>query len=140
LRQLCDAALAAGDTVQLAFPRLYQALVGEAEEAQPALAPVYAALLTTMVLAPRRTSDDLELARVLASLLLEIGLSHDEYRSLMRDLTDMFQQDASVNTLDWALDLADVVATGRAATLSCAQHVRSLGSASLLSNLMEVKD
>lgn len=117
-QHLGNAALAAQEVIQLAFPHLYQAFVGEAEESKPALAPVYAALLTAVVLAPRRTGDDLELARTLASLLLEAGLSEAEYQNLMRDLMDMFRQDASVSTLDWALDLAEVVATSRAATSS----------------------
>ncbi len=117
-QQLTSAALSAADIVQIAFPYLYQAFVGETEEAQPALAPVYAALLTAVVLAPRRTSDDLELARVLTSLLLEAGLSDAEYRNLTSDLTDMIKEDASVNTLDWALDLAEVIAMNRAASSS----------------------
>lgn len=113
-----NAALSAADVIQRAFPHLYQAFVGEAEEAQRALAPLYAALLTAVVLAPSRSGDDLELALTLASLLLETGLSEADYRNLTRDLTDLFRQDASVNTLDWALDLAEVIATSRAASPS----------------------
>lgn len=117
-QQIGNAALADGETVQKAFPHLFRAFVGETEEPRPTLAPVYAALLTALVLAPSRTGDDLELARTLASLLLETGLSDTDYKNLIRDLTDLFRQDASVSTLDWALDLAELVATCRSASPS----------------------
>lgn len=110
-----DAAVTAPEVIQRAFPSLYQAFVGEAEEAQAALAPVYRALLSAVVLAPVRRNDDLELASTLATLALESGISEADYRNLTRELTGLVRQDASLNTLDWALDLAEIIATGRAA-------------------------
>lgn len=112
------AALAAPEVIQGAFPNFYQAFVGETEDVQPALAPVYRALLSAVVLAPGRSSDDLELARTLAALVLETGLSDADYRNVASELTGLVRQDASVNTLDWALDLAEVIATSRAASPS----------------------
>ncbi|WP_316234552.1 protein DpdD [Bradyrhizobium sp. SZCCHNR1020] len=117
-RALEDAALAAPEIIQGAFPSFYQAFVGETEEVQAALAPVYRALLSAVVLAPARSGDDLELARTLTALVLETGLSEADYRNVIRELTGLLRQDASVNTLDWALDLAEVIATSRAASPS----------------------
>lgn len=113
-----DAAVTAPEVIQRALPSLYKAFVGDAEEAQAALAPVYRALLSSVVLAPVRHNDDLELALTLVSLALESGISEADYRNLARELTGMVRQDASVNTLDWALDLAEVIATNRAASPS----------------------
>ena len=48
--------------------------------------------------------------------MLEAGLSEADYRNLTRELTELVRQDASVTTLDWALDLAEVIATGRSAS------------------------
>ncbi|WLB09484.1 protein DpdD [Bradyrhizobium elkanii] len=113
-----DAALTSPEIIQGAFPNLYQAFVGETEEAQAPLTPIYRALLSAVVLAPGRSGDDLELARTLAALVLETGLSEADYRNVTRELTELVRQDASVTTLDWALDLAEVIATSRSASPS----------------------
>lgn len=115
-QSLENAALAAPEIIQSAFTHLYQAFVGEREEPRAQLAPVYRALLSAILLAPGRSGDDLELARALAALVLEAGLSAPEYRVVIRELTGLIRQDSSVNTLDWALDLAEVIATNRAAS------------------------
>jgi hypothetical protein len=71
-----------------------------------------------VVLAPRRSGDDLELVRTLSSLLLDTGVSETEYQTLMSDLGELVRQDISVDTLDWGIDLAEVVTTKRAASSS----------------------
>jgi hypothetical protein len=102
--------------VQAAFPHFFEAFVSNSEKAETAWKPIYATLLTTLVMAGSRSADDLELARVLVSLLLEVGLSPNEYQHLVGDLTELLGQEASLATLDWALDLAEVLAANRTAS------------------------
>ena len=115
-QSLEDAAIVGPEIIQRALPHLYQAFVGDAEEAEAGWGSIYRALLSAVILAPVRSGDDLELARALAVLILETGLSEADYRTLARELTGMVRQDTAVNTFDWALDLAEVIATARAAS------------------------
>lgn len=115
-RLLGNASVIANPVVQAAFPHLFEAFVSNSERAEPAWKPIYATLLTALAMAGSRTADDLELASVLTSLLLETGLNLNEYQNLVGDLTELLRQEASISTLDWALDLAEVLALNRTAS------------------------
>ena len=115
-RHLGNACVSANAVMQAAFPHFFEAFVSNSEKAEPAWKPIYATLLTALAMTGSRSADDLELARQLASLLLEVGLSPNDYQNLVSDLTDLLGQEASLATLDWALDLAEVLAVNRTAS------------------------
>jgi hypothetical protein len=115
-RCLGNACVSASGVMQAAFTHLFEAFVSNSEKAEPAWKPIYTTLLTALAMAGSRSADDLELARQLASLLLEAGLSPNDYQHLVGDLMDLLGQEASLATLDWALDLAEVVAVNRTAS------------------------
>ncbi len=114
-RHLGNACVSANAAMQAAFSHLFEAFVSDSEHAEPAWKPIYSTLLTALAIAGSRSADDLELASQLASLLLEAGLTPNDYQHLVGDLTDLLGQEASLATLDWALDLAEVLAVNRSA-------------------------
>lgn len=101
--------------VQLAFPQLFEAFVASTDTPLPAWKPIYSTLLTALTLSSSRSPDELELARVLTSNLVSVGLGAHEYENLVRDLKEILTVEASLTTLDWALDVAEVLVLNRAA-------------------------
>jgi len=112
--QLGNAAFASADVVHRAFPYLYETFVGDHDTANPAWKPIYANLLTALAMSEGRSAEDLELARTLASVMLDAGLDTSEYDAMIRDLRDILDKEAALSTLDWALDLAEVLLLNRA--------------------------
>ena len=83
-------------------------------EPLPAWKPLYSNLLMALTLSSSRSTDDLELARVLTANLIAAGLDSAEYENLIRDLKEILTAEASLATLDWALDVAEVLVVNRA--------------------------
>lgn len=113
-QHLGNAGVSAGDVTQAAFPHLFEAFVVDPEKPVAAWRLLYSTLLTLLAMAERRSADDLELARILVSTLLDVGFDPAEYRDVLGDLRALMDTEGSLTTLDWALDVAEVLAVNRA--------------------------
>ncbi|MBF0097671.1 MAG: hypothetical protein HQM05_10090 [Magnetococcales bacterium] len=111
---LGNASGAAAQVVQLAFPRLFEIFIIGSDKPIPACKPLYATLLTMLAMAESLSHDDLELARMLAVAMLEVGVEPKEYINIVQDLEELLERQVSLATLDWALDMAEVLAINRA--------------------------
>jgi hypothetical protein len=111
---LGNASLRSPDVIQAAFPHIFEAFVASHGALNPAWKPLYSNLLMALTLSSSRSTDDLELARVLTANLIAVGLDSPEYENLIRDLKEILTAEASLATLDWALDLAEVLVLNRA--------------------------
>jgi hypothetical protein len=112
---LGNASLRSPDVIQAAFPHIFEAFVNSHDAPLPAWKSLYSNLLMALTLSSSRSTDDLELARVLTANLIAVGLDSPEYENLIRDLKEILTAEASLATLDWALDLAEVLVLNRAA-------------------------
>ncbi len=113
-RLLGNADGAVAEVVQHAFPRLFQAFVADPDEPVSAFKPLYATLLTLIAMADSLSHDDLELARVLATAILNSGVNEHEYQSLVLDLEEILDRKRSIATFDWTLDTAEILAVNPA--------------------------
>ena len=92
-----------------AYPELYQAFVPDIGVPGRNAKLLLSTLLTNTVLSDGPSIDELELVRQLTVALLNLGLSEKEYGELVDDLRDLFSYQASLSTLNWALDVAEVL-------------------------------
>ena len=92
-----------------AYSELYQAFVPDLGPPVRNSKPLLSILLTNTVLLDGPSVDELELVRQLTVVLLTLGLSEKEYNELVEDLRDLFSYQASLSTLNWALDIAEVL-------------------------------
>ena len=107
---------ASGDAarvVQQAFPYLFEITAVGSDQPVRVWKPLYATMLTLLAMTESLTHDDLELARMLTMNLFSIGVESNEYRNIVQDLEDLLKQQVSLTTLDWALDMAEVLAINR---------------------------
>ena len=93
-----------------AYPLIYEGFVLGYAQPVRSLKPLLATLLTNSVLLDGPSPVELELVRQLASSLVTIGLTAEEYDDLISDLEELLGDQASLSTLDWALDVAEVLA------------------------------
>ena len=92
-----------------AYPELFEAFVSNSKQSVRACKPLLVMLLTNTVLLDGPSLDELELVNQLAIALLEIGLSNGEYNELIADIEDLLSYQASLSTLSWAMDIAEVL-------------------------------
>lgn len=70
----------------------------------PALAPVYANLLTLFALNSTRSGTVYESSQVLVEALLTVGINDADYRSLIADIDELAGQAFGVDMIYWVLD------------------------------------
>jgi hypothetical protein len=103
----------AGDAEQVArhaVPAILEAFVPEDKPLSEAGRPIATLLFDLIALDDRVTPTDLSLLQLLAILLLNSGLSGDEYRDLVSSLEDVLNRVGSYTNLTWGLDMAEALA------------------------------
>jgi hypothetical protein len=112
VQQLADGLLdAPEDLVVQAVPFLLEWLQTDDEWPNPAHLPVLEALFTLLVIGARRTPAALAaLTQVLDAELL-IGLLPSTYQLALADVGELVPQALGIRTVDWLLDLLEVVVT-----------------------------
>ena len=111
LARIINNADESADTVfREAAPLLFQALMPESGVPPRQVKPLLQILVTKIAFSGDPSQNELQLVRDLAAALLAMGLDESEYASLVSDLEDLMGAQISIFTLDWALDLVELLA------------------------------
>lgn len=93
----------------LSLPTLVRWVKSDALFPQPALRPVYDALLTQLVMMEARGQPEREAASDLFEALLSIGLSTAQYTRLLDDMGSLIDPGLGKSVIYWSFDLADLL-------------------------------
>jgi len=93
-----------------AFPALIGFFVEEPVSPVRGFAPLYGTLLRVLAWSGAVSPDELELASSLVQALLTVGPSTDAYKESVEDLCEIAVSNSSPVHLDWALNVAEVIA------------------------------
>ena len=125
----------AGEVARASVPQIFEVIFAADSIPPPAAKPIASLLFLLIAMDATLSRADLDLLAQLAGLLVEQGLSSEEYVSLINDLEDVQRRIASYSYLPWSLDLGETLAI-----LPCPSHagrdarlrlfVRLLGEAS----------
>ncbi|TAK84799.1 MAG: hypothetical protein EPO20_13230 [Betaproteobacteria bacterium] len=118
-----------------AFPALVGFFVEQPASPVRGFAPLYGTLLRILAWSGAVSRDELELASSLVQALLTVGPSTDAYKECVEDLCEIAAANSAPVHLDWALNVAEVLAVfpmqEREAALRFFAHVlggvRSMG-------------
>lgn len=99
----------APDFIQMQFPAIYE-FVSASPTPLPQLRPLYGELLQLLALSESVSESDLILSQDLVRSLFAVGMSPDTYQDVIDAVNELWGKGKSVQYLDWALDLAEVVA------------------------------
>ena len=111
LARIINNASGSADTLfREAAPLLFQTLTPESGEPPRQAKPLLQILVTKVAFFGDPSQNELQLARDLAATLLVMGLNENEYAGLISDLEDLMGAQMSIFTLDWALDLVELLA------------------------------
>ena len=102
-----DASLVARSAV----PQIYVSFFPEDAPVAPTTKPIASLLFLLIAMDDKLSRTDLDLLGQLTAILIEQGLSPDEYVALMDDLTDVQKRVGSYSYLPWSLDVSEVLAT-----------------------------
>ena len=101
------------DIFRAAFDEIFSAFIVDNDEPIAATKPLHQNLLFLLATSPSRSSSDLSVSTQLAARLLSLGLTTDEYVELVERLTELVESDGAVSSLDWALDLTELLVLER---------------------------
>ena len=104
---------ARGETEQIfrnAFPILVGFFVEQAGNPARGFVPLYGTLLRILAWSGVVSADELELASSLVQALLVVAPSKDAYKECVEDLCEIGASNSSPVHLDWALNIAEVLA------------------------------
>ncbi len=93
--------------MQEIFPALYEAFVTDPKR-ESKLLPVFSALLFLLAYTDTLSSDELDLAKNLASTLLKYETQVKEYQKTVAFLSDIWKKKQSLHYLDWGLDVVEL--------------------------------
>lgn len=113
-----------GDAEQVArnaIPAIFEAFIPSDEALSEAGRPIATLLFDLISLDDRVTPLNLNLLQILAILLLNSGLSDNEYRNLASSLEDVLNRSGSYTNLTWGLDVAEALAIAPAPS----EHARA---------------
>jgi hypothetical protein len=100
-----------GAVARAAVPQIFASFFPDDVKASPNTRPIASLLFLLIAMDETLSRTDLDLLAQLTSLLIEQGLSSDEYVSLMNDLEDVQKRIGSYSYLPWSLDLSEALAT-----------------------------
>ncbi len=100
----------ASAVARAAVPHIYASFFPDDQKAPPAARPVASLLFLLIAMDETLSRADLDLLGQLTSLLIEQGLSPDDYVSLMSDLEDVQKRIGSYAYLPWSLDVSEALA------------------------------
>ena len=93
-----------------AVPQIITSFFPDEREAPPAAKPIASLLLLLIAMDETLSRTDLDLLAQLTAILIEQGLSSDEYVSLVGDLEDVQKRIGSFAYLPWSLDVSETLA------------------------------
>ena len=93
-----------------AVPQIYASFFPDEVQPSPAARPVASLLFLLIAMDDTLSRADLDLLAQLTGLLIEQGLSSDDYVSLMGDLEDVQKRIGSYAYLPWSLDVSEALA------------------------------
>ncbi|UPU36625.1 hypothetical protein M1B72_02660 [Geomonas paludis] len=99
----------APDFFQSQFPVVYE-FVSASPTPLPNLRPLYVELLQLLALSSSVSESDLVLAQELVRNLLVVGTSPEVYQDVIDAVNELWDKSNSLQYLDWALDLAEMLA------------------------------
>lgn len=100
-------------TFRSAFDEIFSAFIIDLDKPPSTLKPLYKCLLFLLATSQSVTKDDLSLTAQLSSNLLAFGLTESEYGEVLVLLSDLFEGHLSLNSLDWALDVIELLVLER---------------------------
>jgi inorganic pyrophosphatase/exopolyphosphatase len=62
-----------------------------------------------------RSDDDREIARILLSAIISSGVNENEYTDVVDCVKELIDQDLSFSTIEWVMDVCEVLSTGNTA-------------------------
>lgn len=95
---------------RVAVPQIYAGFFPDDVPPSPAARPVASLLFLLIAMDETLSRADLDLLGQLTSLLIEQGLSPDDYVSLLGDLEDVQKRIGSYAYLPWSLDVSEALA------------------------------
>lgn len=111
--ELAELLLSGSSDVEATFRRampFYYEFFQDTGNVHKALRPVYSAIFNLVYLDGVFSADDLALIQQLSAVRLEAGLSAKDYQILLEELTQILRQAGAFQNLDWALDMAELLA------------------------------
>lgn len=102
---------APGAVARAAVPQIYASFFPEDLPVSPTSRPIASLLFVLIAMDETLSRTDLELLAQLTSLLVEQGVSPDDYISLINDLEDVQKRIGSYSYLPWSLDVCETLAT-----------------------------
>jgi hypothetical protein len=93
-----------------AVPQIYASFFPDEVQPSPAARPVASLLFLLIAMDDSLSRADLDLLAQLTGLLIEQGLSSDDYVALMGDLEDVQRRIGSYAYLPWSLDVSEALA------------------------------
>lgn len=100
----------AGVVARIAVPQMFASFFPDDTQPSPAAQPIASLLFLLIAMDDTLSRADLDLLGQLTSLLIEQGLSTDDYVSLMGDLEDVQKRIGSYAYLPWSLDVSEALA------------------------------
>lgn len=101
----------AGAVARDAVPQIYASFFHDDVKPPPSARPIASLLFLLIVMDETLSRTDLDLLAQLTSLQIELGVTSDDYVSLMRDLEDVQERIGSYAYLPWSLDVSELLAT-----------------------------
>jgi len=77
--------------------------------------PIYRSLFDIKVYRESRSDDDREIARILLSAIISSGVNENEYTDVVDCVKELIDQDLSFSTIEWVMDVCEVLSTGNTA-------------------------
>lgn len=105
-----NASDSADEVFREAAPLLCETLISDNKTLPRHLKPLLRLLVTKVALLEDPSQTELELARDLVATLLNTGLDKTEYKTLLDDIQDLMSAQMSVVTVNWALDISELLA------------------------------
>ncbi len=111
LMELQDKSVDHQELAQTVLTFLLESLDRITDANQARFKPLYCEMLTLMALRASSSKYNLELASQIIGRVLEAGPSLEEYSEMVRDLEHLMKIANSVNNLNWAMDVAELLNT-----------------------------
>lgn len=102
---------APGAVARAAVPHIYASFFPDDVKVSPTARPIASLLFVLIAMDEALSRTDLDLLAQLTNLLIEQGVSSDEYVSLINDLEDVQKRIGSYSYLPWSLDVCETLAT-----------------------------
>lgn len=100
----------AGSIARAAVPQIFASFFPADAPPSPAAKPIASLLFLLIAMDEALSRTDLDLLAQLASILIEQGLSSEDYVTLIKDLEDVQKRIGSYTYLPWSLDLSEALA------------------------------